>query len=153
MQECLARQKVPAASRARLIELALGSPGRALRMSREERIQAIEEAERLWQALPAQNAAQILVRGDAPSRGARATRGEIEERLEFLLWPALRELRGGRAEARRPVRLLQEALTQLRQNVQPQLVYDNLLLQLAGRRKGPGPSTKGPAKGIPHAET
>ena len=44
---------------------------------------------------------------------------------------ATRALRGGDTRADEPVRLIENALTQLRQNVQPALVYDYLLLRLA----------------------
>jgi hypothetical protein len=106
-----------------LIELAQGSPGRALHMSREEQILLTREAEELWEALK--------IRRPALSKATRATRDDIEERIHGLLIPATRALRAGDRTAAPSVEHLQKALTQLRQNVQTTLVYDNLLLQLA----------------------
>jgi len=120
---------------ARLIELALGSPGRALHMSRDEQIEGIREAEALWQSLPGESPASIGARGDPSMKSARPTRAEIEERVRRLLVPATQTLRSGDAAAAAPIRLMEEALIKLRQNVQPGLVYDYLLMQLTQQRK------------------
>jgi DNA polymerase-3 subunit delta' len=130
MIHCLNRLNIPTASQPRLTEMALGSPGRALHLSREEQIESIQEAERIWQALARPVSARAL--HDAGNRkSAKPNRMDIEERIHGLLIPATRDLRAGDARARQSVQLLQNAAAQLRQNVQPALVYDNLLLQLA----------------------
>ncbi len=64
----------------------------------------------------------------------------MEQQIQRLLVPAARALRSGEAGAQEPVKHLQNALTQLRQNVQPGLVYDNLLLRLAASRRSAKPS-------------
>lgn len=136
MSRLLERLTIPEDSRMRLIELALGSPGRALHMNRQEHIQAIQEAEALWQKLPGRRPAEMI---RALEGRGRAARGDIEQRVTALMIPAMRELRAGRPEAADSVQRLQAALTQLRQNVQPALVYDHLLLQLAKQRKQESP--------------
>jgi DNA polymerase-3 subunit delta' len=135
MQRCLSAQKVPEQGQMRLIELALGSPGRALHMNRAETIEALQEAEELWTTVAAKRPAEILAKGESRLKANRMSRAEVEERLQQLLIPALRDLRSGKVGATCSVRLLQQALTQLRQNVQPQSVYDHLMLQLARQRK------------------
>ena len=118
----------------RIIELALGSPGRALRMSREDQIQGVLEAEALWQSLPGQPPNQILSKSDGRGK-SRPTRADIEGRIRCLLLPAARALRGGELQATGSVQLIQDALQKLRQNVQPSLVFEQLLLKLARQRK------------------
>ncbi|MFA5975741.1 MAG: AAA family ATPase [Elusimicrobiota bacterium] len=133
MRQILGRKGIPEESHMKLIELALGSPGRALHMNREEHIQAVQEAEALWQTIPGQRPMELIRALEGRGRTARPTRTDIEQRISALLVPAVRELRGGQPDAGRSVQLLQSALTQLRQNVQPGLVFENLLLQLSRR--------------------
>jgi DNA polymerase-3 subunit delta' len=97
-------------------------------------IEAAQEAERLWQALGQDSPSRVLHETGARPKSTRPNRAEIERQVQGLLAPAARALRTGDPVAVEPIRLLQAALTQLRQNVQPALVYDNLLLQLARRR-------------------
>jgi len=134
MIQCLNRLEVPAEMQASLSEMALGSPGRALHLSREEQIETVREAENIWQALGRDSPAQVLHETGGRFNNTRPNRTEIEQQIQALLVPAARALRSGDRDAVRPVRLIQSALTQLRQNVQPALVYDNLLLQLARGR-------------------
>jgi DNA polymerase III delta' subunit len=134
MQKVLTHQKVVKDQQIRLIELAQGSPGRALHMSREEQIQAVLEAEALWGAIPGQTPGRILSKNDGRGKGSRPTRNDIEERLNCLLLPASRAMRSGDAKATQSIRLIQEALRKIRQNVQPSLVFEHLLLQLAQQR-------------------
>ena len=135
MQQCLSRLKIPADIQTSLTEMALGSPGRALHLSREEQIEAIREAENLWQALGQKSPARVLHDTGGRPRAQKPNRAEIELQIQNLLVPASRALRSGDAGAIAPVRVIQSALTQLRQNVQPGLVYDNLLLQLAKEKR------------------
>jgi DNA polymerase III subunit delta' len=135
MREALGKLGVPENAQLRLLELALGSPGRALRMNRQEQIEEALAAEALWQALPQQRPSQLLTRSEGRSRAARPGRGDIEEKVRCLLVPAARGLRAGDPKAARSVGLIQSALQQLRQNVQPALVYEYLLIQLAQQRK------------------
>src|SRR5207247_552844 len=126
MRSILERHGVPEDVQLRLIELARGSPGRALHENRQEQIQAVREAEELWQRLPGQKPGDIVRSLEGRGR-ARTTRAEAEERVTALLVPAVRDLRspqtsGGRAEAAHRLELLQAALTQLRRNVSPGLV-------------------------------
>ena len=132
--QCLSRLEVPADLHAKLSEMALGSPGRALHLSREEQIVAVQEAERLWPALREMTPSRV-VRETGGRKSSKPNRAEIEGQIHSLLVPAARAMRAGDAGARQPVQLLQSALTQLRQNVQPALVYDNLLLQLSRARQ------------------
>jgi len=131
MMECLNRLRVPADMQMSLTEMALGSPGRALHFSREEQIEAVREAEHLWQSLERESFSRIIHETGGRPRTQKPNRAEIELMIQNLLLPASRALRAGDAGASAPVRMIQSALTQLRQNVQPGLVYDNLLLQLA----------------------
>jgi len=130
MNRVLERGGIAAEARTRLIELALGSPGRALHMSREEELQAAREAEETWETAADLTPAHILRGG----KGSRPGRVDIEQKLRHLLTPAMRALRTGETSAGAPVRLIESALAQLRQNVQPALVYENLLLQLSKTR-------------------
>jgi DNA polymerase-3 subunit delta' len=131
MLQCLSRLQIPAEIQVSLSEMALGSPGRALHLSREEQIEAVREAENVWQALGQKSPAHLLHETGSRPRTQKPNRAEIELQIQNLLVPASRALRAGDAGAMTPVRIIQSALTQLRQNVQPGLVYDNLLLQLA----------------------
>ena len=106
---------------------------RATHLSHEE-IDARREAENLWQSLQNAVPARLVQAAEGRTRTAKLGRTEIEQQIQRLLVPAARALRGGDAGAQEPVRLLQNALAQLRQNVQPALVYDNLLLQLSKQR-------------------
>lgn len=115
----------------RLIELALGSPGRALHMSREDEVHAAQEAENVWEGMAQLTPAQILTKAEGRGKAAKTARPEIEQKLKHLLLPAMRALRQGDASAAKSVRHIEQALTRLRQNVQPALVYENLLLQLS----------------------
>jgi DNA polymerase-3 subunit delta' len=131
MRQCLAQLSVDPDSQLRLLELARGSPGRALHMSRQEQIQATVEAETLWQDLAARGPAGAVARWEG--RGQKVTRPEMEERVKRLRVPAQRALHDDEPGAAEAIRAIQAALQQLRQNVQPALVYDYLLLQLTRR--------------------
>jgi DNA polymerase-3 subunit delta' len=131
MRRCLKDQQVPADQQMRLIELAAGSPGRALRLNRAEQIQNASEAETLWKDLPGMVPGKILARPESRSRTTASQRVDVEEQLQQLLSPALRALRSGQPFAARKLELIQEAQKQLRQNVPPSLVYDHLLLKLS----------------------
>lgn len=135
MVVCFSQLQIAPADHARLTELALGSPGRALHFSHDEQMEAMEEAERLWQTLEQESGARVIQGGKGPQRSARPQRQDIERKIHSLLLPATRALRAGDVAAVEPVRAIQGALTQLRQNVQPSLVYDYLLLQLSQQRK------------------
>jgi DNA polymerase III delta prime subunit len=100
-----------------------------------EEVEAHREAENLWESLQTVAPARLVQAAEGRTRTARLGRNEIEQQIQRLLVPASRALRAGDGNAQRPVRLLQNALTQLRQNVQPALVYDNLLLRLATARR------------------
>jgi hypothetical protein len=104
-------------------------------MNREEQIQSVLEAEALWQALPGQKPSHIMNRGEGRSKATRPGRAEIEDRLHCLLLPAARALRSGDPKAVASIQMIQGALQKLRQNVQPSLVFEHLLLQLAQQRK------------------
>jgi DNA polymerase III delta' subunit len=134
MGRCLTHLKVPADMHAQLMEMALGSPGRALHLNREEQIEAIQGAERLWQTLGQMTPVRVMQETGA-RKTSKPNRAEIEGHIHSLLMPAARALRAGDPGATEPVRVIQRALTQLRQNVQPALVYDYLLLQLAKAKK------------------
>lgn len=131
MDQCLGTLGIPAEDRPRLMELALGSPGRALHWSRDEELKAAEEAEALWQGRRDLRPDRILSRAEGRGRGAKPGRSDIEQKLRHLLVPAVRELRGGRVDAARGVQEIEKALLRLRQNVQPALAYENCLLQLS----------------------
>ena len=132
MGRCLSRLKVPADFQARLIELARGSPGAATHLNREEQTQAAREADQMWESLPSRTPSAVLPGARLQGRSGRA---EIEKRLFHLAPVALRDLYAGRAGAAESLELIQKALSRLRRSVQPGLVYDHLLLQLARRRK------------------
>jgi DNA polymerase III delta' subunit len=134
MMQCLNRLKVPTDMQVSLAEMALGSPGRALHLSRGEQIEAVRVAEQLWQSLEKESPSRIMHESGGRPKPQKPNRTEIESQIQSLLVPASRALRGGDTGAIAPVRLIQSALTQLRQNVQPGLVLDNLLLQLARKR-------------------
>jgi len=131
MMTVLNRLKVPAAVQTSLAEIALGSPGRALHLSREEQIESIQQAEHLWQSLGQNSPSRVIHESGGRPRTQKPNRSEIELQIQNLLVPASRALRTGDTAAIASVRIIQSALTQLRQNVQPGLVYDNLVLQLA----------------------
>jgi DNA polymerase-3 subunit delta' len=122
-------------SLARLTEMALGSPGRALHLNREEQIEAVREAEQLWQSLGTMTPSRLLHEAGGRSKSFKPNRADIERQIHSLLVPAARALRAGDMRAQKPVRHIQSALTQLRQNVQPALVYDYLLLRLSKEKK------------------
>lgn len=119
---------------AALIELAQGSPGRALHMSRTEQIAAHETAERLWDSLGKSSPGKLISEAETRSRSAKLSRADVEARLLGLLIPATRSMHSGQDHATTPVTFIQNAISQLRQNVQPALVYDNVLLRLARYR-------------------
>ena len=79
---------------------------------------------------------QILAKQESRGRGTSVTRGDIEEQINRLLSPALREFRssGGRSSEKK-LTLIQKAQQQLRNNVPPALVYDHLLLKLSKQPK------------------
>jgi DNA polymerase III subunit delta' len=126
MKACLQGMEQPMA----VIELAQGSPGKALHMSRLDKVESLQEAEALWEGLSTLSPSQVLARADVRGKAAKPARAEIEDRIHSLLMPAVRELRAGQTGASQKIRLLEGALQQLRQNVQPALVYENVLLQL-----------------------
>ena len=107
---------------------------RPAQLSHEE-IAAAQEAERLWEALGRDSPSRVLHETGIRFKSAKPNRAEIEQEVERLLAPAARALRAGDKGSVEPVRLIQSALTQLRQNVQPALVYDNLLLQLSRAKR------------------
>ncbi len=135
MMQCLNRLQVPTEVHAQLTEMALGSPGRALHLSRDEQIEAVREAEKLWQSLGKLTPSRLLHEAGGRSKSFKPNRAEIEQQIHSLLVPAARALRAGDMRAREPVRSIQSAFAQLRQNVQPALVYDYLLLRLSKERK------------------
>ena len=128
---CLTRMKIPSETHPHLAEMALGSPGRAVHLSREEQIEAVQKAEHLWQSLGQLSPSRVLHDAGGLSKSSKPSRGDIEQHIQSLLIPATRALRAGEADASRPIQIIQSALAQLRHNVQPALVYDNLILQLA----------------------
>jgi DNA polymerase III delta' subunit len=132
--QCLRQLGIPSSLHVPLAELALGSPGRAVHLNREEQIESLQEAERLWQALETLPPSRLIHEAAGRPKSAKPHRQEIEQHIQSLLVPAARALRSGDPTAAEPVRLIQSALTQLRHNVQPGLVYDNLLLQLSMSR-------------------
>jgi DNA polymerase-3 subunit delta' len=134
MLQCLNRLKISPEMQPSLAEMSLGSPGRALHLSREEQIESVQRAEQLWQSLAKESASRIIHETGGRPRGQKPNRADIEAQIQSLLVPASRALRSGDVNAIAPIRLIQSALTQLRQNVQPGLVLDNLLLQLAPKR-------------------
>jgi len=118
-------------SRCRPIRFRMLSDEERHRLRPVEAIQAISEAEKLWEGLPGRSAVDIVTDTEGRPRGVKITRGEIEEKIRFLRLPAARALRTGDPRGRKAVPILDAALTALRQNVQPALVYENTLLQLA----------------------
>ncbi|HVO32812.1 MAG TPA: AAA family ATPase [Elusimicrobiota bacterium] len=140
MRACLRGLGMDPQTLTRMIELALGSPGRALHASREEQVQAHAEAEALWESLGLAAPATLLSRADGRSKAVKPGRAEMEDRLRALLVPASRSLRQGDSRAPESVRLIEDALEQLRQNVQPALVYDYALLKLARQRRPAEPA-------------
>ncbi len=109
-----------------------------LALSHEE-VEAHQEAEQLWDRLKSAPSARLVQAAEARSRTIKTGRPEIEDKIRRLLVPATRALRSGDMNAQAPVRLLQRALSQLRHNVQPALVYDHLLLKLSSARKAGPP--------------
>jgi DNA polymerase III delta' subunit len=136
MGHCLAALQVPKDQQARLIELALGSPGKALHLNREEQIESLREAEELWETIPHEKRAAAMAHSEGRTKATRPTRTDIEVKVQALLLPAGRALRAGDPAAVSSITLIQNALTQLRQNVQPSLVYEYLLMQLTEKRRG-----------------
>jgi len=112
--------------------LTRGSPGRALHLIRDEALAQIRDAESLWDSLPRRSAVDLVSNAEGRARGARMTRPDIEEKIKTLMVPAARALRSGHpARAARALPLMEEALQRLRNNVQPGLVYEDLLITLA----------------------
>jgi DNA polymerase III gamma/tau subunit len=111
---------------------------RSAHLSHEE-IEAHREAENLWHSLQNAAPARLVQAAEGRARTAKLGRAEMEQQVQRLLVPAARALRSGEAGAQESVRLLQNALDQLRHNVQPALVYDNLLLQLSKERRASRP--------------
>ena len=103
---------------------------RSAHMSHET-IEAHRQAEMLWNSIGKESPARLLHHAGGRSKAAKPTRVEIQEQISSLLIPAARALRAGDVRAGDSVQYIQNALTQLRQNVQPALVYDYLLLRLA----------------------
>ena len=106
---------------------------RAPHLSHEE-VEAHRQSETLWESLANLPPARLIQPAEGRARSGKLGRTEIEDHIQRLLVPATRALRAGDPKAQEPARLLHNALTQLRQNVQPGLVYDNLLLQLSKER-------------------
>ena len=97
----------------RLIELALGSPGRAFHLNREEQFQAMEEAETLWERL-GKSGRQGMRHRYSPKVAARHElgRAEMEPKLLGLLVPGpTRDAPGRSSSAATSVGLIQDALT------------------------------------------
>lgn len=134
IEKVLTQAGVPAEDRSRVIDLASGSPGKALHLNRKEEIESLREAESLWNELAHQGSAAIVQRFESRARGMKVTRGDIENRVHHLLLPAAQALRHGDSRAPAALQALHAALQQLRQNAPPALVYDNLLIQLARSR-------------------
>lgn len=111
--------------------LARGSPGRALHVVREESLAAMQEAETLWESLPTRSPVDLVGATEGRARGAKMTRPDIEDKIKTLMVPAARRLRAGDPRAARALPAMEDALQKLRQNVQPGLVYENLLITLA----------------------
>jgi len=107
---------------------------RPAHLSHEE-IAAAQESERIWQALGHDSPSRVLHETGVRSKSMKPSRVDIEQEVKRLLAPASRALRAGDPGSVEPVRLIQSALAQLRQNVQPALVYDNLLLQLSRAKR------------------
>jgi DNA polymerase-3 subunit delta' len=110
---------------------ALSDSDRPAALSHED-VQAASQADALWEKLPQLRPGEILALQPRGGRAGAANRADIESDIVRLLAPALRELRAARPGAARRVELIQRAQQQLRQNVPPSLVFDTLLLQLAG---------------------
>jgi DNA polymerase-3 subunit delta' len=107
-----------------------------LSLSHDE-LEAHREAEQLWDMLKTAPPSRLVQTAEGRSRTVKTGRPEVEEKIQRLLVPATRALRSGDLHAQAPVRLMQRALSQLRHNVQPALVYDHLLLKLSSARKKP----------------
>jgi DNA polymerase-3 subunit delta' len=99
-----------------------------------EQIEEHRQAEELWQSLSRLSPSEVTHQAGG-RKFTKPTRAEIQQQIESLLVPAARALRAGDMRASEPIRHIQGALTQLRQNVQPALVYDYLLLRLSKDRK------------------
>lgn len=96
-----------------------------------EEVEARRQTEALWESLKTTSPERLVQAAEGRSRTLKVGRPEVEEQVQRLLLPASRALRGGASHAEVPVQLLQRALEQLRRNVQPTLVLDHLLVQLA----------------------
>jgi len=118
-------------SRCRPVRFRMLSDEERHRLRPVESIQEITEAEKLWESLPGRSPVDIVTDTEGRPRGAKITRGEIEEKIRWLRLPAARALRTGDPRGMKAIPVLDAALTALRQNVQPALVYENTLLQLA----------------------
>jgi hypothetical protein len=79
---------------------------------------------------------EIICDTEGRTRGAKATRADIEEKIRALMVPAGLALRENDPRGATALPVLEKALTSLRQNVQPGLVYDHLLLQLSAIKRG-----------------
>jgi len=97
-------------------------------------IDAHRQAETLWDSF-GKNSPTDVVHGAGRSKAAKPTKSDIQDQIASLLVPAARALRAGELRAEESVQHIQDALTQLRQNVQPALVYDYLLLRLTKAKK------------------
>ncbi len=102
-----------------------------------EEVEAHRQAEALWESLKTTAPARLVHAVEGRSRTVKTGKPEAEEQIQRLLVPATRALRAGDLHAEAPVKLLQRALGQLRHNVQPTLVLDHLLLQLAAKMRSP----------------
>lgn len=96
-----------------------------------EEVEAHRLAETLWDSLKVTPPERLVQAAEGRSRTVKIGKPEIEDQIHRLMVPATRALRAGVPQAQLPVLLLQRALVRLRHNVQPTLVYDHLLLQLA----------------------
>jgi len=127
MHRCLTSLTIPEENQTRLLEMALGSPGKALQAHREDDIHAITEAEHLWEKLSHLTPAACF--------GQKLTRAQAEEKLAHLLIPARRALHAGNTKAPQAIQTILRAQARLRSNVQPTLAYEDLVIQLASLRQ------------------
>jgi len=118
-------------SRCRPIRFRMLSDEERLVFRPAQSIQAISAAETLWESLPGRSAVDIVTDTEGRAKGAKITRTDVEEKIHFLRMPAARALRSGDPRGAHALPILEAALQALRANVQPGLVYENALLQLA----------------------
>jgi DNA polymerase III delta prime subunit len=113
---------------------ARGSPGWALHHSRSETLESLRDAEALWESLQTKRVVELVGDAEGRSRGAKVTRADMEDRIRLLMIPAMRSMRAGERRGVAALPRMEQALHRLRQNVQPGLVYDHLLISLSKDR-------------------